>query len=74
MARRFPDPLLTQEEVAEYLRKPPGTLEQWRSRGFGPEYHKVGHDVRYRMSEVDAWLEAERAARKGLAGAGRGRS
>ena len=69
----FADPLLTQAELAEYLRKPEGTLEQWRSRGGGPEYVKVGQSVRYRLSEVNAWLDAERAARKGLAGAGNGR-
>lgn len=27
------DPLLAQSELAEYLRKPEGTLGHWRSRG-----------------------------------------
>lgn len=49
--------LATTDEVATYLRKPPRTLEQWRYRGVGPRYIKVGgRDVRYRWQDVEAWL------------------
>jgi excisionase family DNA binding protein len=59
------DPLLTQTELAEYLRKPEGTLEQWRSRGGGPEYLKIGRHVRYQLSAVNAWLESRRRVSAG---------
>ena len=50
-------PLATPEEVAEYLRKPVRTLEQWRYRKVGPRYIKAGpREVRYDWRDVDAWL------------------
>lgn len=67
------EPLVTQAELAEYLGIPEATLEQWRSRGGGPDFVRAGRHVRYRLSEVNAWMDAERAARKGLAGAVNGR-
>ena len=44
--------------VAEYLGMPAETLKQWRHRGTGPRYLKVGKHVRYRRTDVDAWCEA----------------
>jgi hypothetical protein len=35
----------------------PNTLEIWRVQGRGPKYIKVGRLVRYRESDLDAWLE-----------------
>ena len=64
MSRR--QPLGTPEEVAEHLQKPPRTLEQWRYRGIGPRYVKVGRDVRYRWSDVEKWLD-EQASGKAAA-------
>jgi Helix-turn-helix domain len=49
-------PLATPTEVAEYIRKPPKTLAEWRYRGLGPRYCVVGRDVRYRWDDVDRWL------------------
>ncbi len=47
-------------EVAEFLQKPVRTLEQWRYRGVGPRYVKVGgRDVRYRWEDVEAWLSEQ---------------
>lgn len=51
------DPLLETEEVAAYLRVPVATLYAWRSRGEGPRAHRVGKYLRFRQSDVDAWLE-----------------
>lgn len=34
------------------------TAEAWRVRGFGPRYIKVGTLVRYRKSDVRAWIES----------------
>lgn len=52
-------PLASMEEVAGYLSKPVQTLRAWRHRGIGPRSFKVGTTVRYRWSDVDAWLEQQ---------------
>lgn len=52
------DPLLTVDEVAAWLRKPKATLYAWRTRGQGPRGIKVGGDLRYRRSDVNAYLDA----------------
>ncbi len=49
--------LLTIDEVADYLSIPVGTLYQWRYKGTGPRGLRVGRHVRYRRSEVEAWLD-----------------
>lgn len=55
---------LTTEEVAEKLRKPVGTLRQWRHRGYGPRGFKVGNTVLYRRTVVDTWIAAQEAAER----------
>ncbi|MDG9686159.1 helix-turn-helix domain-containing protein [Streptomyces sp. DH18] len=54
-------PLAGPQEVAAYLRVPVKTLYQWKYRGIGPNVHKVGRHLRYRWSEVDAWVNAQSA-------------
>ena len=61
-----PQALGTGAEVAEVLGIPEKTLTEWRCRGIGPEYLKVGRYVRYRWSAVNAWL-ATREVSKGAA-------
>jgi excisionase family DNA binding protein len=61
MASRIP--LGTTEQVAEYLGVPVRTLELWRHKGAGPKYARVGKYVRYRWSDVEAWLAAQERAR-----------
>lgn len=51
-------PLLTPAEAAAYLRRAAKTLRNWRSEGTGPTYTGHGHGVRYRQSDLDAWLKA----------------
>ncbi|WP_433615304.1 helix-turn-helix transcriptional regulator [Dactylosporangium sp. CA-139114] len=51
-----PDPLLTIDDVAAWLRKPKNTLYAWSSRGKGPRAIRVGNTLRYRRSEVEQWL------------------
>ncbi|MFT3854797.1 MAG: helix-turn-helix domain-containing protein [Ilumatobacteraceae bacterium] len=46
-------------QLAEYLRLPERTPAQWRYRSRGPRWLKVGRHVRYRKSDVDAWLEQQ---------------
>lgn len=45
--------MLNTREAAAYLRLRPQTLHEWRSRGVGPRYTKLGRAVRYRTE----WLE-----------------
>jgi len=58
------DRLMTIQELATYLHVPVRTLYNWRWRGEGPPALKLGgHHVRFRPSEVDAWLEHMRERR-----------
>ncbi|WP_094288413.1 helix-turn-helix transcriptional regulator [Mycobacterium lehmannii] len=34
----------------------PQTLKLWRRKGVGPRYVKFGNRVRYRVSDIEAWL------------------
>ena len=55
------DEFLTVEELANWLRVKPQTIYQWNYAGTGPRLTKLGaRYVRYRRSDVEAWLE-ERA-------------
>lgn len=49
---------LTPDEAAEVLSVPPATLGQWRYRGMGPRYSKIGTIVRYSRRDLDDWLAA----------------
>lgn len=49
---------LTPADAAEVLAVPVATLAQWRYRGTGPRYSKIGLVVRYARRDLDAWLVA----------------
>lgn len=53
--------LLSPEGACAYLGgdKPlaVASLADWRHRGYGPRWCKIGHLVRYRREDLDAWLE-----------------
>jgi hypothetical protein len=55
-----PDELQTEEVTAVELKVKPPTLTQWRFRGIGPKYIKVGRAVFYRRADVAEWLGAQR--------------
>lgn len=51
--------LLTNAEAAERLGVSPRTLEDWRLRGRGPVYRKLGRRlVRYSGSDLDCYIAA----------------
>jgi Helix-turn-helix domain len=51
--------LVDETEAATYLGDlPVRTLRQWRYVGRGPRYVKVERHVRYRISDLDRWLDA----------------
>jgi excisionase family DNA binding protein len=49
--------LLTIEDVAEVLAVPIGTVNDWRHKGTGPKAIRVGKHVRYRQTDLEAWLD-----------------
>jgi len=50
--------ILTIDQAAAYLAIPKTTLYTWRTRraGFGPRAVKLGGSLRYRRSDLDAWV------------------
>ncbi len=59
------DRLLTTAEVAGYLGVPVATVYAWNSRRLGPKRFRVGKYVRYRRTDVDAWLDQQAAVTTG---------
>ena len=55
--RDLTDRLLGPEEVAAFLGVPLRTIYRWRSRREGPRGYRVGRHVRYRLVDVERWLE-----------------
>jgi len=57
---------LTPKEAGQYLggSEPiaTSTLARWRYTGSGPRFAKVGGLIRYKVSDLQAWLEARMAA------------
>lgn len=55
---------MTVEELAALLRKPVGTLRNWRARKppYGPPSFRAGGTVLYDRAEVEAWIEAQKEA------------
>ncbi|SEN17994.1 Helix-turn-helix domain-containing protein [Cryobacterium luteum] len=51
---------LTQRELAELLRMPERTLEDWRLTQTGPPYIKLGRLVRYDVRDVLTWVHEHR--------------
>jgi len=51
--------LLTVTEVSDYLGVPVATLYRWRTHRDGPRGIRVGRYVRYRRTDLDAWLEQQ---------------
>lgn len=53
------DELLPPSEVSAETGVPEATLAQWRYLGEnGPPFLKLGGRVRYRRSDLDAWLDS----------------
>lgn len=61
--------MTTREDVARLTVKPTaaaemlglsrGTLANWRAEGRGPRYIKSGKQILYRVSDIEAWLDAQ---------------
>ena len=62
-AHETPNRLLSIPELAEYLGVPVATIYRWRYTRDGPAGYRVGRHVRYRLSDVERWLETQRDSR-----------
>lgn len=58
--------LLSRKELSELLGIPEPSIATWASEGKGPRYSRVGRHVRYRVADVERWLD-EQAQEKGAA-------
>ena len=52
--------LVSIPELAAYLGVPIATIYQWRHHGRGPASYRIGRHVRYRTSDIEQWLKAQR--------------
>ena len=50
--------ILNTEAAAQYLALSKQTLERYRVAGAGPRYAKFAGAVRYRRTDLDAWVES----------------
>lgn len=54
------DQFLDTAQAAYELGYSKSSLETWRGEGTGPVYHKTGRRVRYKLSDLNAYIEAGR--------------
>ena len=50
------DTLLTAQGLADYLEVPRATVYAWRHRQKGPPGFRVGRHLRFRLSDVEHWI------------------
>lgn len=56
--------LLTPRDVSAAIGVPEPTLRDWRTDDIGPPFIRVGRAVRYRLRDLEQWLD-ERTVRTG---------
>lgn len=61
------DELLTAKQAADFLKVKPGTLACWRTTKRYPlKYIRVGKSIRYRLSDLQAFLASRDSGADGL--------
>lgn len=55
-----PDELVNTKQAGSILGLSPKTLENWRSLGGGPLFRKIGNRCHYRVSDLEAYLAANK--------------
>lgn len=55
------DTVYTTNQAADYLKLSPKTLVNWRGEGKGPRFVRLGRAVRYRKSDLDAYVAGLKA-------------
>jgi predicted DNA-binding transcriptional regulator AlpA len=54
------EPMESLDWLSDLIRIPPRSIYNWRLRGEGPPAYRVGRHLRFRPSEVEAWLDSRR--------------
>lgn len=62
MESRGLDPLMSVDELAEYLGVPVRTVYDWRTTGHGPRGIRIGRHLKYSVPDVVAWMKERREA------------
>lgn len=55
-------PRLSTAEASDYTRIPGSTLRYWRHNRTGPASYSIGARVFYDITDLDAWIAAQKAA------------
>ena len=53
-------PPVTERAAARYIGMSLAFLRQARREGHGPRHFRIGRAVRYRLADLEAWLEKHR--------------
>ncbi|GAA4361973.1 helix-turn-helix domain-containing protein [Angustibacter luteus] len=61
MTSKLPEPFVSTREAARFLDKPPSWLHNCAARSGVPRY-KIGKQYRYRLSELERWLNEDAAS------------
>ncbi|MCC6363116.1 MAG: helix-turn-helix domain-containing protein [Bryobacterales bacterium] len=59
------EPLLSEHDVAKICGLSEAAVRRWRLLRKGPRYIKIGSAVRYRLEDVQAWLETRPSGGEG---------
>jgi hypothetical protein len=54
------DELLDTAQAARLLARPESTLVRWRFENRGPAYIRIGRGIRYRASDLEKYVSANR--------------
>ncbi|ROP40217.1 helix-turn-helix transcriptional regulator [Saccharothrix texasensis] len=46
------------KDLADYLGVPVNTIYKWRTQKYGPPGRRVGKHLRFRQTDIEAWLAA----------------
>jgi len=56
----------TPDQIAERYQVSEATLKEWRYKGTGPEYVRLGRHVRYPAKALEQWEREREAATRAL--------
>lgn len=59
------EPKLNVADAAKYLGLKPSTLNDWRTQNRGPVFLRLGSAIRYRVADLDAFLEQSTVRTRG---------
>lgn len=57
---------LSPQELAQSLELPLSRITGWRKNGGGPDFVKWGKTVKYRLSDLNRWTEANTFSMTGI--------